>query len=83
MELHKKVQRVIRIATVGNICTDSRVDIRHFAGVETITEQDIQEARIFEDWVVTKAHFNFDAHNMTGNGLDAIGSQETFKQVKG
>ena len=58
-------------------------ETRHFAGVETITEQDIQEARIFEDWVVTKAHFNFDVHNMTGNGLDAIGSQETFKQVKG
>ena len=30
MELHKKVQRVIRIATVGNICTDSRVDIITF-----------------------------------------------------
>lgn len=58
-------------------------ETRHFAGVETITEQDIQEARIFEDWVVTKAHFNFDVHNMTGNGLDATGSQETFKQVKG
>lgn len=58
-------------------------ETRHFKGVETITEQDIQDARIFENWVVTKAHFNFDVHNMTGNGLDETGSQENFRQVKG
>lgn len=58
-------------------------ETRHFKGIETITEQDIQEARVFEHWVVTKAHFNFDVHNMTGNGLDATGSQETFTQTSG
>ena len=58
-------------------------ETRHFKGVETITEQDIQEARVFDRWVVTKAHFNFDVHNMTGNGLDATGAQETFTQTKG
>lgn len=58
-------------------------ETRHFKGVKTITEEDIINARIFEDWVVTKAHFNFDVHNMTGNGLDSTGSQETFTQTAG
>lgn len=58
-------------------------ETRHFKGMETITEQDIQDARVFDNWVVTKAHFNFDVHNMTGNGLDETGSQEGFRQVKG
>lgn len=58
-------------------------ETRHFKGVQTITEQDIQDARVFDDWVVTKAHFNFDVHNMTGNGLDETGSQENFRQTKG
>lgn len=58
-------------------------ETRHFKGVKTITEEDILNARVFEDWVVTKAHFNFDVHNMSGNGLDTTGSQETFTQAKG
>lgn len=58
-------------------------ETRHFKGIQTITEQDIQDARVFDDWVVTKAHFNFDVHNMTGNGLDETGSQENFRQMKG
>lgn len=58
-------------------------ETRHFKGVEMITEQDIQQARVFDHWVVTKAHFNFDVHNMTGNGLDATGSQDSFTQTKG
>lgn len=58
-------------------------ETRHFKGVQTITEEDIQSARVFDNWVVTKAHFNFDVHNMTGNGLDETGSQETFHQTKG
>ncbi len=58
-------------------------ETRHFKGVETITEKDIMEARVFDNWVVTKAHFNFDVHNMTGNGLDATGSQEHFTQAAG
>lgn len=58
-------------------------ETRHFEGENTITEQDILEARVFEDWVVTKASFNFDVHNLTGNGLDETGSQKAFKQTKG
>lgn len=58
-------------------------ETRHFKGEAVITEQDILEARVFEDWAVTKASFNFDVHNMTGNGLDATGCQHKFGQTKG
>ena len=58
-------------------------ETRHFMGMQRLTEKDIQEARIFDDWVVTKAHFNFDVHNMSGGGLDKTGVQKEFKQAKG
>ncbi len=58
-------------------------ETRHFKGLETITEQDILAARVFDDWAVTKACFNFDVHNMTGNGLDETGAQRAFPQTKG
>ena len=58
-------------------------ETRHFKGVETITEEDILAARVFPDWVVTKAHFNFDIHNVQGAGLDANGCQHQFSQRKG
>ena len=58
-------------------------ETRHFEGESVITEQDILDARVFDDWVVTKASFNFDVHNLTGNGLDETGSQKTFTQTKG
>lgn len=58
-------------------------ETRHFKGEQTITEQDILEARVFEDWVVARAQFNFDVHNLTGNGLDETGSQKHFRQEKG
>ena len=45
-------------------------ETRHFKGLYTLTEEDILSARVFEDWAVTKAHFNFDVHNITGAGLD-------------
>ena len=53
-------------------------ETRHFKGIESITEQDIRDSRVFPDWVVTFASFNFDVHNMTGNGLDATGAQDAF-----
>ena len=37
-------------------------ETRHFEGEARITEQDISEARVFDDWVVTKAKFNFDVY---------------------
>lgn len=58
-------------------------ETRHFIGEYTLTKEDILNARVFEDWVVTKAHFNFDVHNITGSGLDATGAQKQFKQSKG
>ena len=58
-------------------------ETRHFKGEAVITREDILDARVFDDWVVTKAHFNFDVHNMTGNGLDETGVQKNFRQKKG
>ena len=58
-------------------------ETRHFKGVSTITEDDILAARVFDDWVVTKAHFNFDIHNVEGAGLDAHGCQHHFTQRTG
>lgn len=57
-------------------------ETRRFVGKYTITEKDIEEARIFDDWIVTRAHFNFDIHNITGSGLDETGRQKAFKQRK-
>ena len=58
-------------------------ETRHFHGRYTLTEQDILEARVFPDWVVKGAHFNFDVHNIAGAGLDETGVQERFPQNKG
>ncbi len=58
-------------------------ETRHFTGLYTLTEQDILEAKLFPDWCVTKAHFNFDIHNTVGAGLDANGCQHKFTQPKG
>lgn len=53
-------------------------ETRHFKGMKTITEEDIRASRVFDDWAVTYASFNFDVHNMSGNGLDATGAQDAF-----
>ena len=58
-------------------------ETRHFEGEETITEEDIRIARIFDSWAVTQAHFNFDVHNLDGSGLDQTGEQKHFTQNKG
>ncbi len=58
-------------------------ETRHFIGMSTITEDDITAARVFPDWVVTRAHFNFDIHNIKGAGLDENGVQHHFKQPNG
>ena len=58
-------------------------ETRHFKGKSTITEQDISEAKIFPDYVVKDAYFNFDVHNITGSGLDKTGVQHNFKQKNG
>lgn len=58
-------------------------ETRHFKGKYTLNEQDILEAKIFDDYVVKDAYFNFDVHNITGAGLDKTGVQKHFSQEKG
>lgn len=55
-------------------------ETRHFKGLYTITEDDIEKATTFDDWIVTKAYFNFDVHGLTSPGLDSSGSQKEFTQ---
>lgn len=57
-------------------------ETRHFVGMKTLTENDIKNARVFDDWAVAKVHFNFDVHNLSGAGLDETGVQKHFKQTK-
>ena len=54
-------------------------ETRHFEGEYTMTEQDIVDARVFDDWIATRCSFNFDIHNVTGSGLDKNGEQKHFK----
>ncbi|MGI6316314.1 MAG: FAD-dependent oxidoreductase [Christensenellales bacterium] len=58
-------------------------ETRHFIGEYILTKEDIEQARQFPDWIVTRAHFNFDVHNITGSGLDTTGIQKHFSQKKG
>jgi hypothetical protein len=58
-------------------------ETRHFKGEKTLTSEDILEARVFDDWAVTRASFNFDVHNISGSGLDETGAQKKFPQKKG
>ena len=58
-------------------------ETRHFKGKYTLTKQDILEAKVFDDYVVKDAHFNFDVHNITGSGLDVTGVQHKFTQQNG
>lgn len=58
-------------------------ETRHFKGKYTLNEQDILQAKVFEDYVVKDAYFNFDVHNITGAGLDKTGVQKHFNQTKG
>ncbi|MEE1351114.1 MAG: FAD-dependent oxidoreductase, partial [Clostridia bacterium] len=58
-------------------------ETRHFRGVKQISEEDIINARVFDDWVVKDAYFNFDVHNIAGSGLDKTGVQKNFTQSKG
>ncbi len=52
---------------------------RHFRTLHTLTEEDVIEARLFDDWIATRNHFNFDIHNTKGSGLDANGAQHHFR----
>lgn len=58
-------------------------ETRHFEGEYKLTENDILESRLFDDWAVLNASFNFDVHALTGPGLDETGAQEKFPKIKG
>lgn len=55
-------------------------ETRHFEGLASLTKDDILEARVHDDWIVRRAWFNFDVHNLTGSSLDKTGAQKHFKQ---
>lgn len=57
-------------------------ETRRFLADYQLHENDIAQARVFDDWVVTKSRFFFDLHNVTGAGLDAQGAYKQFKQQK-
>ena len=55
-------------------------ETRHFVGLESLSKDDILEAKFYDNCVVRRAHFNFDVHNLTGASLDKTGVQHGFKQ---
>lgn len=57
-------------------------ETRHFLGLASLSADDILAAEVHPDWVVRRAYFNFDVHNMTGASLDATGVQKHFSQKK-
>lgn len=58
-------------------------ETRHFEGEYKLNENDILASRVFADWVVRDASFNFDVHNITGAGLDKTGVQKHFPKIAG
>ncbi len=55
-------------------------ETRHFIGEKSLTPEDILEAKVHDDWVVRRAFFNFDVHNLTGASLDKTGVQHEWTQ---
>ncbi|MDA3799684.1 MAG: FAD-dependent oxidoreductase [Kiritimatiellae bacterium] len=58
-------------------------ETRHFEGEKTLQAEDILTAKVFDDWVVSGAWFNFDVHSLSGAGLDETGCQHGYQQNKG
>ena len=57
-------------------------ETRHFEGEESLSSEDIVNAKQYDNWIVKRAYFNFDVHNLTGASLDKTGVQKDFKQDK-
>lgn len=55
-------------------------ETRHFEGMETLTPEAILQAKVYDNWVVKRAYFNFDVHNLTGASLDKTGIQKNWVQ---
>ena len=56
-------------------------ETRHFEGIESLSAEDILEANYHDNWIVRRAYFNFDVHNLTGSSLDKTGIQKEWKQT--
>jgi len=56
-------------------------ETRHFEGIESLSAEDILEAKVYDNWIVRRAFFNFDVHNLTGASLDKTGIQKEWKQL--
>lgn len=54
-------------------------ETRHFKALYELTEFDIVEAKLFNDWIATRNLFNFDIHSLKGPGLDEHGAQHKFR----
>lgn len=55
-------------------------ETRHFQGYQSLSADDILEAKVYDNWVVRRAFFNFDVHNLTGASLDKTGIQHEWPQ---
>ena len=55
-------------------------ETRRFEGLESLSAEDVLQATYYDNWVVRRAKFNFDVHNITGAGLDKTGVQHKFSQ---
>ncbi len=55
-------------------------ETRHFEGRETLSKDDLLEAKYYDNWAVRRGWFNFDVHNLTGASLDKTGIQHGWKQ---
>ncbi len=55
-------------------------ETRRFEGLESLSAEDVLQAKYYDNWVVRRAKFNFDVHNITGAGLDKTGVQHKFSQ---
>ncbi len=69
-----------RCHVIGAASTVGVRETRHFEGEYVLSEEDVLQARLFDDWAVRNVHFNFDIHNVMGSGLDDAGVQERFPQ---
>ena len=51
---------------------------RHFRGRHVLTEREILEGKVFDDWIATRNYFPFDLHSVEGSGLDRNGAIASF-----
>lgn len=78
--LHRYVPGYANAYLLGSASLLGIRETRHFAGHASLSADDILTAKLYADWVVKQAYFNFDVHNLTGASLDKTGVQAHFSQ---